>query len=144
MQEQEAEEGKLISHLGGYFWTLSALTRCGYKCAFPPGPGQLLSDQDLTKNPAQPSLVCPRELSPALDQNHPSPGSCLLPSSWGQPKGPYGSQPPVAGLTTVMLLLHSWWLFQSITCSAVCPCGDICAITHPVTCLAAFTNKLLF
>lgn len=115
--------------LGGYFWTLSALTYCGYKCTFLPGLGQLLSDQDLTENPAQPSLVCPRELCPALDQNHPSPGSCLLPSSWWQPKGPYGSQPPVAGLTPVILLLHSWWLFQSMTCSAGCLWGHLCCHT---------------
>lgn len=66
--------------LEGYFWTLSALTHCGYKCTFPPGPGQLLSAQELTEDPAQPPLVCPRELCPALDQSHPSP-SCWT-SSW--------------------------------------------------------------
>lgn len=69
--------------LGGYFWTLSALTRCGYKCASPPELGQLLSAQDLTEDPAQPPLVYPRELCPALDQSHSFPSSaCCWSSSW--------------------------------------------------------------
>lgn len=77
--------------LGGYFWTLSALTSHGYKCTFLPGLGQLLSDWRPCSAPisvSQRAMPCSRSLS----------RQCLA-----------ADQLPVAAKGTIRLLVSSGW-----------------------------------
>lgn len=124
---QEVEEGKLISHYGRLFLDPKCSHKLSFEVCFPIWTATISQHGGPHQGPHS-VLISLLQWTVPLQRiraiTHQAVHGCL-PATGDSQKDHMALGLQWLNWRQRLLLLHFWWLFWSITCYAVCPCGII-------------------